>query len=121
MNKEFTNDDLKAGMFVELKNGYKGVLIPCYIFGNSDSTPLVVVYHNDRLCNVELYSNISDDWAIIRVYDLSRTNAVDFFSNEHRDLLWEYEEPVKEMTVAEIEEALGYKVKIVRQEIRNED
>ena len=114
MNKEFTKDDLKAGMFVELKNGYKGVLIPCYKQHNLDSTPLFVVYHNDRLCDAELYSNIFDDWGIIRVYDLSRANGGDFFSNEYRNLLWEYEERVKEMTVAEIEKELGYKVKIVK-------
>lgn len=118
--KEFSTEDLKPGMFVELKNGYKGVLIPCYYVTTSDVELCVVngSGRNSRVCEAGIYDGSSSysDYDIIKVFDLNKGNDASLFSPIKRDLLWEYKEPVKEMTIAEIEAELGYKIKIVDNE-----
>lgn len=108
--KEFSNEDLKAGMLVELKNGIIGILIPL------DDRLEVYKANFEAVAEAGLLSNdISDtikiSYSIVRVYSLSNSSRL--FNTQTRQLLWEYEEAVKEMTIEEIEAELGYKVKIV--------
>lgn len=114
--REFSNEYLKPGMFVELKNGHTGVLIPCY--NSSTNKEQLTVVGGDKLysreCVAQIYNKYEgSNYGIVKVYDLNKGNGASLFSSTQRDLLWEYEEPKKEMTIAEIEAKLGYKIKIV--------
>lgn len=108
--KEFSNEDLKAGMLVELKNGIIGILIPL--------DDRLEVYNANfeaeakaRLLSNDIFDTIKISYSIVKVYSLS--NSIRLFDTQTRQLLWEYEEPKKEMTIEETEAELGYKVKIV--------
>lgn len=119
MKKEFTKDMLKVGMLVEFKNDVRKVVMPhkdgLYLMGCNSSYELYE-FAND------LTHKRGDD--IMKVYDLPTTNLYShrslecgddndgIYSREDRDLLWQREE-VKELTVDEISELLGYKVKVV--------
>ena len=116
--KEFSNEDLKAGMLVELKNGIIGILIPLddrleVYNANFEAEAEASLLSND------IFDTIKISYSIVKVYSLS--NSVRrLFDTQTRQLLWEYEEPKKEMTIKEkemtikdIEAELGYKIKIV--------
>ena len=50
----------------------------------------------------------------MKVYSQFFNNAWDALNPKGRELLWEFSEPTAtELTVAQIEEILGYKIKIV--------
>lgn len=109
--KEFSNEDLKAGMLVELKNGIIGILIPL--------DDRLEVYNANfeaeakaRLLSTDIFDTIKISYSIVRVYSLSNSIRR-LFDTQTRQLLWEYKEAVKEMTIEEVEAELGYKVKIV--------
>jgi uncharacterized protein YodC (DUF2158 family) len=104
----FTKSDLKDGMVVE----------------NREGTVLLLV--GDTLMNEKKYmifTNIKDDLThkmfrdldIVKVYTTKGNTLSTVLNISNLTLIWERkEEPdYKEMTVAEIEKKLGYKVKIV--------
>ena len=108
--KEFSNEDLEAGMLVELKNGIIGILIPL-----DDG---LEVYNANfeaatdaKLLSSDISESIDIAFSIVKVYSIS--NSYNLFDIDKRYLLWEYEEPKKEMTIKDIEAELGYKIKIV--------
>ena len=111
--KEFSNGDLKAGMLVELKNGIIGILIPL-----DDG---LEVYDANfeaeaeaRLLSNDIFDTTEISYSIVKVYSLSNsTNSSRLFDTHTRQLLWEYEESKREMTIEEIEAELGYKINIV--------
>lgn len=105
----FTKADLKPGMVVEYRNGSKAVFINGIFMEKHGWMPISDYY--DDLINVRDLS-CSSHYDICRVYN-SKAFAVDnLFKPECLELIWERKE-VKEMTVAEIEEKLGYKVKVI--------
>ena len=58
------------------------------------------------------------DYDIVKIWGLSKTpgfidDIFTFVDEQHRDVIWE-RDPVKEMTVAEIEKELGYSIKVVK-------
>lgn len=109
-----TNADLIAGMLVELKNGRIGILIPV-------GKGKLEVYDEalNALSPAFLYTDASDmrsiekDYAIVTVYDLTYRDCYDLFDAKYRNLLWKWKGP-KELTVREIENILGYPIKIVK-------
>lgn len=109
----FTIKDLKPGMLVKLVNGKYGVLIPI-------SNGLAIIGRvDDRLSiyteTINLYpsTRYSGNYSVIEVYDLAYCNSDDFFLPGTRKCLWKYND-TKEMTIEEIEKALGYSIKIVK-------
>ena len=108
--KTFTKDDLKDGMVVELKNGYRGIIIHNLIIG--EDFYIQLSNYNDRL--IANYNNpIVNGLNIIKVYNaLSYKGFKNYIKDENLTLIWEREEPVK-MTKEEIEEELGYKIEII--------
>lgn len=115
--KQFTKSDLKDGMVVEHRDGDRYMVFGnCFISpdGNWDATK----YNDDLTSNTD--SMWRHDYDICRVYKVSSGIYMDFkdiFNDEKNyvKLIWERkEEPKhKEMTVAEIEKELGYKIKVV--------
>lgn len=115
----FSKSDLKPGMWVILKNGKQGLLVPT---GLNAYTRLSVVTEDDilsnnaTLCCKELERDYpkSSSWSIVKVYTIAPHNGSKFMSIGDRELLWEYDN-CKEMTISEIEEILGYPIKIVKE------
>ena len=105
----FTKEDLKVGMIVELRNGKR------YLVMEKDK--LLSKYGNMSLASYNNDLEFSDDvekdeaWDIIKVFKSNANNLNTLFQDDNLELLWE-REIVKEMTLAEIEEQLGYKIKL---------
>lgn len=104
----FTKSDLKDGMVVEYADGRRRMCLNDKVMGNSCYIPLI--NFNDDLSN-----NKDNDNDIVKVYNSSAYTLNDYWKDKYLTLIWERpeEEPVKKMTVAEIEKELGYKVEIV--------
>ena len=101
-------EDLKAGMGVELRNGFLCVLVP-----NKDK--LCLMYHNEKRMgwassipdyNNSLANNDFLEHDIMKVFDLSDYSPFYF---ENRTLLWEREPKIK-LTDEEIEILKALKV-----------
>ena len=115
----FDVNDLKPGMYVKLKNGREGILLyydnrlTVYSISNYSSATKRVTSEL-RSYNDSIMDKIDKDFSIVEVYSENMTNGHEIFSIVGRELLWSYAEHVEELTVAEIEERLGYKIKIVK-------
>lgn len=103
----FTKADLKDGMVVEYQNGDRRMVLGDkliadfgFAFLSSFTDTLEGIKYNDMI--------------IDKVYKSTAHTLVNYFKDHNLTLIWERpkEEPIKEMTVAEIEKELGYKVKI---------
>lgn len=121
MNKNFTKEDLKVGYVV--KTRARGL----YMVTRNDIDQLVMVdqhhgymplyEYNDDLTDSDrtscFGSEADENYDIVEVYGYSTINGrTRDIETAHRKLLWKREEP-KEMTLEEVEKALGYPVKIV--------
>ena len=112
-----TKKDLKSGMIAVLRSGDRYlVLTNCdtKIYGKQDfclirkSDFLTGDRYNDDLINN--YDN-DKDYDIVKIYNSDVCGIT--YEMVLNNLIWEREN-VKEMTVSEIEEKLGYPIKIVK-------
>ena len=102
--------DLKNGMVVETRDGDRFLVIEksgVINFMNLDGTNHFV---EKRMEDDMTFQGLCDCCDIMRIY---RGGVTLNDCKTTKDLLWERKEP-KEMTVAEIEAALGYPVKVVK-------
>ena len=104
--EEFTKSDLKNRMVVEYRNGERRMVVDNVLVGNTLFGYLEE--YNDDLTNKEF--SILD---IMKVYDVI-CNLEALISPRCLRLLWQRSE-VKEVTMAEVEEKFGCKVKIVKE------
>lgn len=103
--KEFTKADLKNRMVVEYRNGLLRLVVGDTLIGKGGYIPLGA--YNENL----IIEAGSAGFDIVKIYDI--ISNLDYLENiETLDLLWERAE-VKEVTMAEVEEKFGCKVKIV--------
>lgn len=119
MKKEFKKSDLKYGYLVVLRNGNKAIYMPTtdgdYFDYMKDDSCLKADNYNENLmftmncCNPSYYD-------IVAVYGYSNV-VFDTITKdlEKRELLWEREEPIKEITMEDLEKHFGCKVKIVNE------
>ena len=103
---EFTKNDLQTGDVVTLHNGDKLYLNDCMNFTDIAEANFNWLEDTDDLTDNLLYKNDDKDYDIIKVERPTYTTV------------FERDEEVKEMTIAEISKALGYEVKIVKEEER---
>ena len=105
MYKTFTKSDLKNHMVVRLRDGRVGVIFGNYII--TASSVIFIDHYND-----DLTMSCSKDVDIVQVF-----NHLDFRSVlDNSVLIWDRQrEEAKEVTMAEIEEKFGCKVKIVNE------
>lgn len=107
-----TKKNLKDGYVVEILND-EGETILCGIYHNKDDELAISGEHTwypvKRLDDSLEYGGDK----IMKIYGRSNNKASYKVSAEGRGLIWERVEPRK-MTVAEIEEALGYPVEVVK-------
>lgn len=106
--KEFTKADLQNRMVVELGDGEDYLVIDGLLLSDSGFMRLSR-YKND----LTISDSNAKKWDIVKVYD--KTNILPpFGAFVPPQLLWERKE-VKEVTMAEVEEKFGCKVKIVKE------
>jgi hypothetical protein len=109
----FTKADLKDGMVIEYKNGDRRIVLnKCFMNPNGYGSLDYSDFNDDlTLACVTLQKG----YDIVKVYSSISTDIHGYCYDSNITLIWERkEEPdYKEMTVAEIEKRLGYKVKIV--------
>lgn len=109
-SKEFTKADLKDGMIVETRLGERKLVLGSQLVGARTYGDLSN-YAETLLHKDTFYSDLD----ILKVYDHSPYYT--FYDILHGcclTLLWERPE-VKEVTMAEIEEKFGCRVKIVKE------
>jgi hypothetical protein len=114
--KDFTKSDLENSMVVECRNGEKYIVIDdkiistigynCLSNYNEDLTTILSTYKNE---NITVFKEGHSKYDIMKVYN--KVLCIDFNTLQ---LLWERSE-VKEVTMAEVEEKFGCKVKIVKE------
>ena len=121
MNKNFTKADLKVGYVVKTRaRGLFMVAINAdekLVLADTDQRWVKYDDLNDDLTHgvgSTIFDNtVCKNYDIVEVYGYSRYNRTTaLVSTENRPLLWKREEP-KEMTLEEVEKALGYPVKII--------
>lgn len=107
----FTKANLKDGMIVDVRNGSRYIIINNGLRRN-DTWLSINPYLDD------LTRGNSKEYDVMKVYTTVGHTLDYMFDDRFLNLVWERkeEEPVKEMTVAEIEEKLGYKVKVIADE-----
>jgi hypothetical protein len=121
MSKNFTKADLKVGYVV--KTRARGLFMvtrndtdQLVMVGPSDGWMPIYEYNDDLTDSNRTSLDGSEAWAaydIVEVYGYSMLNGRTLkVETAHRKLLWKREEP-KEMTLEEVEKALGYPVKII--------
>lgn len=107
----FTVDDLKTGYRVVLHDGRIGI----YVLENENDP--YIYGKNERLTgDIRLY-NGNDDGSLASQYMIQKvyksTSISDYWELRDGDLLWEYGERIQDMTLKEIEDKLGYRIRIV--------
>lgn len=118
----FTKKNLKTGMLVKLRKGTIGVvLLNCYgvtdkivEVNNSQGSeaPNIVTYSDNFMYGTEPCGYDIMEVRVPSLYpDLSRIEKE--FDNSR--VVWKRDEP-KELTVKQIEELLGYPIKVVKEE-----
>ena len=100
---------LEPGMIFECRNGYKYMFISENYAISKGGREYIHDVFNIALCEAE--------WDIVKIYNPALKNAqLYLFENlTEESLIWEEKAPVKEMTVKEIEEKLGYSIKVVKE------
>ena len=106
--KYFNTDELKSGMVVELRCGLRYLVVHETLI-NGNGFMRIKSYIN---CNSTFKSD--DSFDIMKVFDTQKPHLTTIDKLDRAEnLIWERIEQ-KEMTVEEIEKALGYSVKIVK-------
>lgn len=103
--KDFTKADLKNRMVVECRNGGRYMLVDDRLLSN-DGYNFLYSYDEDLI----IRNREVKEYDIMKVY--AKINNLDLESAN--DILWERLE-VKEITMSEIEEKFGCKIKIVKE------
>lgn len=88
-----------------------------YVLASESGLCDTVANYNNDLMSIGLLSRNKD---IMEVYGHSRyASSTLEFNTDDRELLWKREEDKKEMTLAEIENELGYSIKIIKESEEN--
>lgn len=122
--------DLKTGMIIETRNGREYVVFidtckPKYIvtedyYDEQGRISLIINYNSHKWTSLSYYdedlcrNNGDKSSDITKVYiPVHPYSFMDITYEDGRNLIWERPEPIKEMTMKELEEHFGCKVKIV--------
>ena len=106
--KNFTKSDLKNRMVVEDRKGRLKIYIDGILLGD-ETYSLIGDYNEDLMYGKRSFSELD----IVKVYEQVRVCCYLYGDNlSNLSLIWQREE-VKEVTMTEVEEKFGCKVKIV--------
>ena len=111
--KEDNKMELKEGMIIECRNGYRyllkeqrGKLI------GSNFNGWIKLSYDEELNENEYFD---EEYDIMKIYESNAYVLEDLFDNNYLTCVWERKEP-KKMTLEEISKALGYEVEIIDNE-----
>lgn len=112
--------DLKTGMVVQTRTGDNFL-----VMSNPDCEDRDLICFSGSYMSLKDYTDTleypNSDYDIVKVFTIGR--SISYILSEKDllkfELIWERDEP-KEMTVGEIEEELGFKIKIVGDRNENE-
>ena len=96
-------DILEPGMIFECRDGSKYMFI-------SENYALKETSYIDDVFNEEGVKK----WDIVKIYEKKETGSLEYNLKNAENIIWEEKAPVKEMTVKEISEKLGYEVKVIK-------
>lgn len=114
-NKKFTKKDFQLGHIAIFKNEPHMVMCDsenCMALVNDKHHWIALHMFDDDLCFASPLTGKLEPITEVYGYSKWHYNALEL-STRTRKLLWKREDPVKKMTVEEIEKELGYKVEIV--------
>lgn len=98
-------DILEPGMIFECRNGHKYMFI-------TENYAISRIGYIHNVFN-EIGSN-GKDWDIVKIYKKKESGSLGYNLENTEDVIWEEKTPIKEMTVKEISEKLGYEVKVIK-------
>lgn len=116
-----TLKDLKTGWRVRTRNGDTYIVLRgCETDDYGHQDVIFADFYNGFLIGSDYDENLLDttdsDYDIIRVYK-TKVNGEVINRNYMGDLVWERTDEPKDMTLSEIEDALGYPVRIVGENV----
>ena len=102
-------DILEPGMIFECRNGYKYMFISENYAVSKTGREYI-----DDVFNAARYE---EEWDIVKIYNpVLKSAQLYLFENlTEESLIWAERAPVKEMTIKEISEKLGYEVKVIKE------
>lgn len=110
---EFPN--LKEGMVIKTRNGQKFYIRNHWQYGLIASSEKTWITCNGYDNELYYFKNLGDqelkELDIMEIYDTDAVNMENLFADSGLELIWE-REPAEEMTLKEVCEALGKKIKI---------
>ena len=118
MKKTFTKQDLRDGMVIEYRDGYKALFLKDIFIGVNDWMS-INDYTNDLF--VSDTDNYSDDCDVVKVYNIYKTNNIcnidslkNMFVNDNNlELIWE--RIIPEYTLAELKEMIGHDFRLKKE------
>ncbi len=106
--------DLKTGMIVTTREGKERIVFLRTSHGDVFVNSTEPVWSSLNNYDDDLISSCSQGLDIMKI---ETTNVFDFGSfNATREVLWKRPEPIKEMTMEDLEKHFGCKVKIIKAE-----
>lgn len=111
--KKFTKEDLEDGMVVEYADGRRRLVVGELLLGN-DGFGKLKDYSSTLEYIGYFYFDPSENLQINKVYVANTIMLPKYFNDENLNLIWEREDP-KEMTIEDIEDAIGYKLYIIEE------
>lgn len=97
-------DILEPGMIFECRNRKR------YMFISENYAISRTAYINDVF-----NENGVKEWDIVKIYEKKESGSLEYNLENVKNVIWEEKTRVKEMTVKEISEKLGYEVKIIKE------
>lgn len=113
MKKNFTRNDIKAGMLVVVKHYRSGDIFMSQVYDTKYGLCISTEKYWFPLNNLSA-EGLDDDYReIVEVWDMCATVAgAHCIRTTDRNLLWKRREPVK-LTISQIENLLGYEIEVV--------
>lgn len=117
--KMFKKEDIKPGMVIVTDSNEKLIVVP-----NREGTLVLCSVSDGEMKGVEFVRYLGDDLTsrprptltVSAIYS-GVTGKDQFFpAMQFRECLWKREDEIKEVTMKEVEEMFGYKVKIVKED-----
>jgi hypothetical protein len=97
-------DILEPGMIFECRNGYR------YMFISENYAINEAFYINDVF-----NENALGKWDIVKIYEKTESGSLKYSLENTENVIWEEKAPVKEMTIKEFSEKLGYEIKVIKE------
>lgn len=111
MNKEFTKEDLKDWMLVVTRNDDRWIVTKDATILSGEGNEFISFFNY-----INFKNRYNSKYDIVEVYSERKYGNPIVLTKDGRKLLYKEEEEVEEITLSEIEQMLGKKIKIISEE-----